>query len=83
MLHEVLKQLEHYFSILDTKSYDLLKQAYETNLFRKDKPSTFKDKEGHLFSGYIQGVSDSGHLNVLIEDDIVKSYDLKELQLLF
>jgi len=83
VLHEVLKQLEHYFSILDTKSYDLLKQAYETNLFRKDKPSTFKDKEGHLFSGYIKGVSESGHLNVLIEDDIVKSYDLKELQLLF
>lgn len=83
VLHEVLEQLKYYFSLLDSKSYDVLKHAYEINLFRKDKPSTFKDKEGDLFSGYIKGVSDSGHLNVLVEDDIMKSFDLKDVQLLF
>ncbi|WCO02389.1 biotin--[acetyl-CoA-carboxylase] ligase [Psychroserpens ponticola] len=83
VLQEVLNQLKHYISFLDSKSYDLLKQAYENNLFRKDKPSTFKDKQGNLFSGYIKGVSNSGHLKVLIEDGIVKLYELKEVQLLF
>ncbi|WP_033960752.1 biotin--[acetyl-CoA-carboxylase] ligase [Psychroserpens jangbogonensis] len=83
VLQEVLKQLKKYFSILESKSYGDLKLAYENNLFRKDKPSTFKDKEGTLFSGFIRGVDDSGHLKVLIEDDIVKSFELKDVQLLF
>ena len=83
VLQEVLKQLKHYLSILDSKQYELLKLAYEDNLFRKDKPSTFKGIDGKLFSGYIKGVSDLGYLEVLIEDDIVKSFDLKEIQLLF
>ncbi|MBR9845010.1 MAG: biotin--[acetyl-CoA-carboxylase] ligase [Algicola sp.] len=83
VLNEVLKQLTHYFSLLKSKSLSILKEAYEANLFRKDKPSTFKDKKGNLFAGFIKGVSDSGHLNVLVEDDIIKSFDLKEVQLLF
>ncbi|WP_456436987.1 biotin--[acetyl-CoA-carboxylase] ligase [Psychroserpens sp.] len=83
VLKEVLKQLKHYFSLLDSKSYDVLKLAYENNLFRKDKPSTFNDKDGYLFSGYIKGVNDSGHLKVLIEGDIMKLFELKDVQLLF
>ena len=83
VLKEVLKQLTYYFSLLNSKSYSILKQAYEANLFRMDKPSTFKDNEGTLFTGFIKGVSDSGHLKVLVEDDIVKSFELKEVQLLF
>lgn len=83
VLQEVLKQLKHYFSILDSEPYDLLKQTYESNLFRIDKPSTFKDKDGNLFSGFIKGVSDSGHLKVLVEDDIIKSFELKEIKLLY
>jgi BirA family biotin operon repressor/biotin-[acetyl-CoA-carboxylase] ligase len=83
VLQELLKQLKYFFSLLNPKSCHILKDAYESNLFRKDKPSTFKDNDGNLFSGYIKGVSNSGHLNVLVEDDIVKSFELKEVQLLF
>lgn len=83
VLKEILNQLTYYFSILNSKSYAILKHAYESNLFRINKPSTFKDKEGAFFTGFIKGVSDSGHLKVLIEDDIVKLFELKDVQLLF
>ncbi|WP_323788213.1 biotin--[acetyl-CoA-carboxylase] ligase [Psychroserpens sp.] len=83
LLEEVLKQLKHYFLMLHSKSYKDLKLEYESHLFRKNKPSTFKDTQGNLFSGYIKGVSDFGLLQVLIEDEIVKSFDLKEVTLLF
>jgi len=83
VLDEVLKQMKHYFSLLDSKSYDILKQDYESKLFRKDKPSTFKDQDETVFTGYIKGVNKSGYLKVLIEDDIIKEFDLKEVQLLF
>jgi BirA family biotin operon repressor/biotin-[acetyl-CoA-carboxylase] ligase len=83
VLHEVLKQLKHYLSFIDSNSHKVLKQTYESNLFRKNKPSSFRDKEGHVFSGYIKGVSNSGHLKVLIEDDLVKLFDFKEVQLMY
>ena len=52
-------------------------------LFRKNKPSTFRDAEGVSFSGIIKNVSSSGSLQVLIEDDIIKDFDFKDLTLLY
>jgi len=87
-LDEVLKavtdRLEHNFKLLtDKKAYSDLKACYESHLFRKNKPSTFKNAEGEMFSGFIKGVSDFGNLQVLLEDDILKLYDLKEISLLY
>jgi len=53
------------------------------HLFRKNKPSTFKDAEGVMFSGFIKGVSKSGHLQVLLEDDVLRAFDLKTIELLY
>ena len=61
----------------------MLKSEYESFLFRKNKPSTFRDAEGLMFSGFIKGVSDSGNLQVLLEDDVQKEYELKEITLLY
>lgn len=83
VLQEILRQLKHYLSLIDSNSCLVLKKYYERNLFRKDKPSSFKNEEGTVFSGFIKGVSDSGHLKVLIEDDVVKLFDFKEVQLLY
>lgn len=55
---------------------------YESYLFRKDKPSTFRTKNDKLVSGIIRGVSDSGKLCVQMED-FDKEFDLKELKLVY
>jgi len=52
-------------------------------LFRKNKPSTFKDHQEKLFSGFVQGITQEGNLIVLLEDNIIKEFDLKEIQLLY
>ncbi len=83
VLQSILVKLEHYFKLLERKQFDILKTAYENYLFRKDKPSTFKDSQEHLFAGYIKGVSNAGNLQVLVEDDIIKEFDLKEVTLLY
>jgi BirA family biotin operon repressor/biotin-[acetyl-CoA-carboxylase] ligase len=70
-------------NLLKKGQFNELKKGYETELFRKEKPSTFRNAEGALFSGFIKGVSNSGHLQVLIEDDILKEFDLKEVKLLY
>jgi BirA family biotin operon repressor/biotin-[acetyl-CoA-carboxylase] ligase len=83
ILNEIVDTLKHNFKRLENKDFDNLTTEYEAQLFRKNKPSTFKDQKENLFSGYIQGVSKEGNLRVLLEDDIVKEFDLKEIQLLY
>lgn len=58
-------------------------ERYEAALFRKDKPSTFKNQEDEMFMGFIKGVSGTGKLKVLLEDNILKEFNLKEVKLLY
>ena len=74
-LLEYLKRLES-----DLKP---LKKEYEDKLFRIKKPSTFKSNGAQVFSGFIEGVSLDGKLKLRLEDDIIKTYDLKEVELLY
>jgi len=79
----ILNHLKNTFESFENGQVDALKKSYESNLFRKNKPSTFKDDKGHLFTGYIKSVSESGALQVLLEDGIVRAFNLKELTLLY
>lgn len=83
VLFEVLKQLKIYFNLLESKKYAQIKLEYESLLFRKEKPSTFRTSKNESFSGIIKGVTEYGHLQVWIEDEIIKTFDLKEIKLLF
>lgn len=83
VLQAILENLIHYFNLLKDEKFQQIKDAYEKLLFRKDKPSTFKDSKGVLFSGFIKSISNSGNLQVLLEDNIIKEYDLKEITLLY
>lgn len=83
VLSQILKQLQYYFAILESKDYEKLKVEYESLLFRKDKPSTFKNEDGTTFSGIIKGITETGKLNVWTEDDVIKTFDLKQVTLLY
>ncbi len=83
ILHSILHNLKNTFSKLDTKNNNVLWDAYEQRLFRKDKPSTFKDADGALFMGFIRKISPEGKLVVELEDAVFKAFDLKELKLLY
>ena len=81
--HVIIKNLKHYFLLLKKGQYDVLKDEYESYLFRKNKPSTFQDAGGIVFSGIIKNVSNSGSLQVLLENDIIKDFDFKTITLLY
>jgi len=75
ILHSIIKNTKYYSSLLQEEKYDAVKNEYEMRLFRKNKPSTFKNTEGALFSGFIKGVTKYGKLQVILEDEIVKKFD--------
>ncbi|WP_044403292.1 biotin--[acetyl-CoA-carboxylase] ligase [Lacinutrix sp. Hel_I_90] len=81
VLQHLLINLKYYFSLLESGEIEMLKHTYEAQLFRKNKPSTFENVEGELFSGFIQGISNTGNLIVLLEDAIIKEFSLNEIKL--
>lgn len=82
ILKDLVKNVKYYFNELDKSSINSIFEKYEDALFRINKPSTFKNSKGEVFSGYIKGVSRSGKLNVMLEDNLQESYDLKEVSIL-
>jgi len=83
LLQLIIKNLKHYFKFLESGKLDVLKNKYESKLFRKNKPSSFKDRQGHVFTGFIKGVNEVGQLQILLEDDVLKEFDLKEITLMY
>lgn len=83
LLHKMVSHLEKALLLLDKKWNDKVWVEYENQLFRKDKPSTFKNERGELFMGFIRGVSRKGKLIIALEDEILSEFDLKEVRLLY
>ncbi len=83
LLEAILNNLKNKFLYLADATIDTIWQDYEKVLFRKDKPSTFKNSNGKLFMGFIRGVTHEGKLNVELEDHIFQEFALKEIQLLY
>ncbi|MFD2565205.1 biotin--[acetyl-CoA-carboxylase] ligase [Aquimarina rubra] len=83
ILSVLLTKLEQRFFVLRRSIFNNLQKEYESLLFRKNKPSTFLDAKGDSFVGIIQNITSSGKLQILLEDEIIKSFDLKEVRLLY
>ena len=78
-----LKYLREEILRLKDKQYHLIYVDYESVLFKKNKPATFKNATGDLFMGFIKGVNENGHLQILLEDHVLKTFQLKEVQLMY
>lgn len=83
ILDRLLKHLRYYFEVFNKGNHTIIKDKYENRLFRINKPSSFKAKNGDIFPGYIKGVDPAGNLLILTEDEHVKAFELKEIQLLY
>lgn len=57
--------------------------AYHQILFKKDVVSTFESVAGNRFVGKIQEVTQEGKLAVLLEDDTIRFFDVKEIKMLY
>ena len=51
--------------------------------YKKDIPMPFTNQKEEKFMGIIQGISSIGRLRVLMDDDSVAEFDIKEIQMLY
>ena len=56
---------------------------YAEKLFKKGIPMPFEGQTGKQFMGIIQGVSAIGKLEILLVDDSISRFDIKEIQMLY
>jgi BirA family biotin operon repressor/biotin-[acetyl-CoA-carboxylase] ligase len=82
ILLKIIEKLEHNIQIWNQNS-DLLGSEYTNKLFKKGIPMPFENGNRQNFMGIIQGVSSIGKLEILLEDDSIAEFDIKEIQMLY
>lgn len=83
LLETLTVSIENKLLCLDQFSMQEVLDGYHQKLFGIHKVSTFELPSGERFSGILKGVDEQGQLLVLREGLGVKSYEIKEVKLLY
>ena len=82
ILLKILENLEQNVELWFHNS-DYFWSFFANRLFKKGVPMPFEDQNQQNFMGIIQGVSPIGKLEILLEDDSISEFDIKEIQMLY
>lgn len=80
---EVVEKIKQNIAIVNGGDTTSLWLEYTNRLFKKGIPMPFKDNSNQNFMGIIQGVSAYGKLQILLEDDSIAEFSIKEVQMLY
>lgn len=83
ILHKIVQEIEENLSNSGLNGSPDLWQKYIDLLFKKGVPMPFESANGQRFMGIVQGVSKIGQLELLLEDDTVATYGIKDIQMLY
>ncbi|WP_026978041.1 biotin--[acetyl-CoA-carboxylase] ligase [Flavobacterium tegetincola] len=83
LLTKIVNQLKIYVNLIDVNQGNKLWDKYHEYLYKKDIPSAFENKDGKKFMGIIKQVLFTGQLEVMMEDDSMQYFNIKELKMLF
>ncbi|OMQ13361.1 biotin--[acetyl-CoA-carboxylase] ligase [[Flexibacter] sp. ATCC 35103] len=82
----IVEKIQDKIESWKNNSADFWKEYFNT-LFKKGVPMPFKnlhpDSDGQNFMGMIQGVSSVGKIQILLEDDSISEFEIKEVQMLY
>jgi BirA family transcriptional regulator, biotin operon repressor / biotin---[acetyl-CoA-carboxylase] ligase len=83
ILLKIVENIKLNCILLQEKQEDLLWEKYNKLVFRKNKPTVFERSNYQKFMGIIQTVTRDGKLQILLENDKVEAFEVKEIQMLY
>ena len=83
ILNAILEELSNRLEGLSEENETQILEEYAALMFKKDVVAAFQYPNGDFFNGIIRGVTTNGLLNVEIEDAVFKTFDLKEVKLMY
>ena len=83
LLTKIVEQLEFNVGLIIQNRSEALWEKYHQFLYKKDIPSAFENKKGIQFMGIIKQVIANGQLEVILEDDSLQLFNIKELKMLY
>ena len=78
----IRESLENSLQLLEQNKASVWDE-YHQNLYKINYPSAFEDKTGKQFMGIIQKVSNEGKLEIVLEDDSIADFEIKEIKMLY
>ena len=79
VLDLLIVDLKLYTSYITNSNTNVLKKSYLDKLYKKNIPTMFKNSQNVLFMGKIIGVSSLGKLQIELEDESTKEFEIKEV----
>lgn len=83
LLFKIVDAIKLQMTRLQNHQSQDLWQEYNNNLFKKGIPMPFENPKGEKFMGIIQDVNNFGRLQIIMEDDSIATFDIKEIQMLY
>ena len=83
ILVSILSNLGRNISLIMNKNTDQIWDKYHQYLYKKGVPMPFENTHNEKFMGIIQGVTPSGRLEVKIDEKSIKTFEIKEVKMLY
>lgn len=83
ILTSILQNLGRNISMIMNKNTDPIWEKYHSVLYKNGIPMPFENAQNEKFMGIIQGVSQTGKLQMKLENNSVKSFEIKEVKMLY
>ena len=83
VLLNFLNQFQNNINLYKNEGATYFWEMYHENLFKKNVPMAFENSSSDKFMGIIKQVLPNGLLQIELEDDSLKLFDIKEIKMLY
>jgi len=82
VLYDLIQAIQTELDRINEQEIKSIQSDFEHYLYKRGEFSVFKKPQGKPFNGCIQGVNSSGELMIECEDEIVRTFKMKEIEYL-
>lgn len=83
ILFKIIDEIKLNIANIKSENSELLWQKYHNSLFKIGKPVVFENANQEKFMGIIQKVNTNGQLDIMLEDDSIQSFGIKEVSMIY